>query len=153
MKKNKTRIFIQPLLGVKKSIIVTDSYVGSWISRDYNTMMLVYNANFEPESALANISGFIEKTAWNNLPSYKFDISNWKEDVDLFMSGKYSKFSDKAKTLILEYSGSSEDRTTLHNILYPTAELREKFAIFFAEEMPPGCELYSIPLAEEEFYE
>lgn len=37
---------------------------------------------------------------------YTFDLCNWYEDWNMFMRGKYSKMTDKAKDLIKEYRWS-----------------------------------------------
>ena len=48
------------------------------------------------------------KHDYKNKQIYIFDLSIYKHDYDLFILGKYSKFSEGAKNKILSYFNSNE---------------------------------------------
>lgn len=54
-----------------------------------------------------------------------YDISNWSEDIELFLQGKYSKMSPIAKTVIEEYhtfyeNGKPQMVMSIYASLFPT---------------------------------
>lgn len=56
---------------------------------------------------------------------YIFDVSDYKQDIDLLLCGEYSKFSNRLKSAILRYNKDKADFKKLeegrymHAVLYP----------------------------------
>lgn len=77
---------------------------------------------------------------------YVLDISEWAMDIEMFLSGKYSKFSDEAKKMIQKYHTYNKDNIYIHYyaVLYPKEKLSilgNKSSIqYVIENYGPGFE-------------
>lgn len=80
-----------------------------------------------------------------------FDISSFKNDVELFKQGAYSKLSPELKSKILSFYQYSKEGK-MYQILYKSAKLREQLEIVFDVELNPRQELYSKPEIIDETY-
>lgn len=54
------------------------------------------------------------------------DMSEWALDIDLFIQGKYSKFSKEAKEMIEKYHTFNKNKIPIHiyAVLYPTMKMK-----------------------------
>jgi hypothetical protein len=79
---------------------------------------------------------------------YVFNLRGYKNETEFFLGGEYSKFSDKAKKIILKYYnditefGKLLDNRPTHTILYP-----DFYREAVAKELQIGIEYLPIELA------
>lgn len=71
---------------------------------------------------------------------FVLDMSEWAMDIQMFLAGKYSKFSKEAKTLVEDFHTFNENEIPVHiyAVIYPTLEmtlLNDKNAIDYIVEM------------------
>lgn len=113
----KSKIFLYPLLGIRKGeeFVPTETYIcwdGLYSENNYK-YICVYNINrnlkfklFEDKvlksHELLEMATIIDK----NTQLYVFDLSKYKNDIDMFLNGSYSNFSISSKNKILKYFGN-----------------------------------------------
>jgi hypothetical protein len=110
----KSKIFIYPLLGIKKGtkIVPSETYIswGTKISTEDMKLVCVYNTvvteeymNFETHVLLKH-SRLCDYTKINSTTSvFIFDFSDLSDDWFHFINGKYSKISMNIKRKILDF--------------------------------------------------
>jgi hypothetical protein len=83
---------------------------------------------------------------------YVFDITDFKDDIELFIQGKYSKLSQKLKNILCksESPSTGEMYSNIYKILYRTQDKREKLEKLIGEKLSDDAELCSSPDIEEE---
>lgn len=95
---------------------------------------------------------------------YQFDVPTaFQREYDLFMKGKYSKFSDEYKKRILDFHktdemarqlGTTVENTKIYGILHKSKILKEEIEQRIGTSLHESEEVYSIPYDNEEtFYE
>lgn len=97
-----------------------------------------------------------------NLVLVTFTLDQFKEDHKLFLEGKYSKFSEKAKNAIgnhfnFKTKGNKEIiHEPIYKILYPNKKDRDALAELLLDHNDPplkeDAEIYSIPDKEVETF-
>lgn len=113
----KSSCFLYPLTGLSynSDVITYLDYI--------NDYKLLIDASNVTDEYFKTIIKICEEEIEPNL--LLVDLSEWKLDIDLFLEGKYSKFSEKAKKTILSYWKFSNipkeplDKFTAHVGLYP----------------------------------
>lgn len=84
---------------------------------------------------------------------YTFNISYYKTDIELFIQGKYSKFSEELKELLCNRSGTKNIMLSeIYKILYRTQERREKIEELIGQKLDDDAEVASSPDIETEIY-
>lgn len=117
----KSKIFLYPLLGIKRgtSVVPSETYLGwndTYACADMKLICL-YDTRTDQEYKQFEMNVLLKH---NRLHDYKvineeqsvfvFDFSDLKEDWDHFINGRYSKLSKKTKEVVLnffeKYSGN-----------------------------------------------
>ena len=84
---------------------------------------------------------------------YTFNISYYLKDVELFLQGKYSKFSKELKDLLCSKSGIKNIMLSeIYKILYRTQERREKIEELIGQKLHDDAEVASSPDLEDELF-
>ena len=127
----KSRMFLYPFLGIRRGVSITpiESYV-SWtgISELQDKKLIcVYELSenddfklFEKTKLLGNpkFSSFYELP--DNKGAYMFDYTNEGEVWNMFVKGKYTKFPDDKKKIILKFfEGNISNHNLITSYLYP----------------------------------
>ena len=117
----KSKIFIYPLLGIKRgtSVVPSETYFGwndTYTPEDmklvclYDTRTDLEYKNFESNVLLKHTRLYDYKVINTEQSVFVFDFSDLKEDWEHLIKGKYSKLSKKTKATILnffeQYSGN-----------------------------------------------
>lgn len=123
----KSKVFLYPILGSKHSDIKPiNTYITSNKEHKYKLLCLfklednIEFIEFEKKYLLNNklFEDYIQITETEGL--YIFDLSNYQEDFDSFLEGKYSRFSDKLKNRIKQYYGiNSANYAFIETYLFP----------------------------------
>lgn len=160
----KSKVFLYPLLDIKKGekYVPAETYIGwdtLYIPGDYK-FICIYNCKrtvkyklFEDHAIKQNkhFESHFELEPGKQL--YVFDYSDYKHDYDMFIKGKYSKFSIKTKDKIIKYFGKiGKTSNYIKSFLYPE-DYHEEYAE--ALEVPIDSikdvyEVCSIPNMEKE---
>lgn len=154
---NKSAYFILPLLEL--NVNRDKNFINTYLLSknhdfDFNTLYLeLYN----PIDKLERNSNYIGKfdTTDNNV-MYIFKIPDfYLSEYELFLSGQYSKFSDKAKMIACKSVAGKDGitNTNIYGILYKTDERRKYIENLVGEKLHADAELCSIPNLEREIYE
>ena len=126
----KSKIFLYPLLGIKKGNIVPSETYLSWndsYGPEDAKLICVYDSdytstflNFE-ENVLLKHNRLCDHVRLNpNLTICTFDFSDLKDDWMLFIDGKYSQMNDLIKRKILTYfEKNSGNYVYIQSYLYP----------------------------------
>jgi len=135
----KSKVFIYPLLGIKKGIdFVPENTYMCWDTL-YNTgdykLICSYIVEDSPE-----FRKFEERVIFSNKHYhdfheidkehmlYAFDLSSYKNDINLFLQGKYSKLSDDTMEIILNFFGDDgQIAQCVLGFLFPE-EVHDKYA-------------------------
>lgn len=117
----KSKIFLYPLLGIKRgtSVVPSETYLGwndTYVSSDmklvclYETRTDQEYKNFEANVLLKHNRLHDYKVINAEQSVFVFDFSDLKEDWDHFINGRYSKLSKQTKDVVLnffeKYSGN-----------------------------------------------
>jgi len=96
--------FILPLAGVSKSKFGGDlNFIDTYLKKDLTS---IYVEVFDSILVQGAIPEYKEFTDANDKTYLEFSINpNFKSDVEKFIEGKYSQFSNRAKTIIRTNSG------------------------------------------------
>jgi hypothetical protein len=135
-KKTLTSQFLMPLLFEDKqfSRIIPDYYtfINAYIA-DFdkpmhdNRIILVFNKKQKDLPELDRIDYYTRKIKDDEQFVYVYDIpDNLSENYTHFLLGKYSKFTDRAKQIILNFWDAGED-TLLYGALYRKGDAIPKF--------------------------
>jgi len=120
--RTKTTLFVLPLLGLEKEIVITDNFKNAYLDIKNKQCVIVYKS----KRKLINIG---------NLDNF----------LDLFLKGKYSQISNQNKFQILSFWGLTK-RSKLYSILNPKDFLFEDTGILSSR-----VEIFPPPLVKEEF--
>lgn len=136
----KSRIFMYPLLGIKRGVSVTPietyiSWEGYYEPHDCK-LMCVYHLRkdsefilFEKERLLNNKLFCDFKLLENDKAVYVFDFSCYKQDWLKIINGKYSKISNVYKKHIENFYGKKDNNYAyIESFLYP-----QKYYSIYAE--------------------
>ena len=127
----KSRIFAYPLLGIEKGATATpiQTYM-SWTNQytiQESKLICTYHLrndmefrNFEKHKLIGNKLFFDFKEIEDNKGVYVFDFSNYAEDWNHVINGKYSKLSAFYKKNIENFIGrKSSNYAHIESFLYP----------------------------------
>lgn len=136
----KSRIFLYPLLGIKRGVSVTPiktyvSWEGKYAPEDRKLVCLYHlrndpeYTNFEQSVLFKNELFEDFKEVEGNKGVYIFDFSKHKDDYDNFLFGNYSRLSPATKSRIKAYLGTKFDnRAEMESYLHP-----ERFFTLYAK--------------------
>ena len=83
-----------------------------------------------------------------------FDINKYKSDVDLFIQGKYSKFSQELKDLLCKnQTVKPEMNSQIYKVLYKTEDKRLEIEELVGQKLDDDAELASSPNIDEEIWD
>lgn len=153
----KARHFIMPCLGKNKDFWHYDTWLHNcYIGPDTNDIVLVYRFGKNPkylefENSLRNYPNyFMTSEPTYDLTCFHFRIpKEHKKDIELFIEGKYSNFSEKLKNKILNFHGFKPFGKTW-KILYKDSKLREQMELDFGVVIHKDLDLFDIPVLTEE---
>jgi hypothetical protein len=163
-KRNLVSSFILPLLSKKPSenrdwFSWNEFFINGYLSDNLEELILVYRfypnesySSFETKlKQHSNYLGFNDPNYF--LVAYRFNINSvFKEDIDLFLQGKYSKLSKAAKHKIVSFHKLNR-RDELSKILNRDEEYAKQLAdILGLDNLDEDLELFSRPNPVEEFY-
>jgi hypothetical protein len=136
----KSRVFLYPALGIRRGVSVTpiETYMG-WdgkFSVEDRKLCCLYHLRddedfrqFEKNKLLGNPLFFDFKQVKDKKAVYVFDFNQMANDWDAVVKGKYSKLSQKHKTIIRNYIGlTSPQLPYIDSFLYP-----ERYFKLYAE--------------------
>lgn len=127
----KSRIFLYPLLGIKKSFgpTPTESYIswdGTYLMNEcklicvYPTIDTEDFKKFERTRLFANKYFHVYYELENNTSAYVFDLRSHEQDWSNFLMGKYSKFTKDTKDKVLDFfSHKPAGKEYINSYFYP----------------------------------
>ena len=157
----KSSLFLLPMLGGTRRLYMWDKlFVNAFINADQhqNSICLLYRFSGDTiflkfEQALKKFRTF--KDTYDPSPyfvMFVFDVpSNYIEQFNLFVNGKYSKFSPEYKSKIMEFH-SFNIHGEMAQILFQDEKRRLRLQEELDAEIEPGSELLSIIDIEEETF-
>lgn len=127
----KSRLFLYPLLGIKRGGSVTpkETYM-SWdnvYTLDDNKLIVVYH--LRDDSEFKRFEDNVQKNKYfetffeldDETGAYVFDFSDLKSDYKKIINGKYSKLNDDFKINILKFfKNHSKHQSYIQSYLYPS---------------------------------
>jgi hypothetical protein len=163
-KRNLVSNFLLPLISKKPSenrdwFSWNEFFINGYLSDNLEELILIYR--FYPNESYScfetklkqhpNYLGFNDPNYF--LVAYRFSInSTFKEDIELFLQGKYSKLSKVAKHKIISFHKLSR-KDSLFKILSRDEEYAKQLAdILGLTNLDEDLELFSRPNPMEEFY-
>lgn len=149
----KSKLFLCPLIELpKKGDYLIDGTYLYW-NKEFNidnyNFIVTYKNNvdgfitFEKDVILKNKS-LIACFEEGKLSIYIFDLSKWKDDIDLFLKGAYSKLSKNTKFKIFQYENFNS---------IPTKAIIENGKVPFTVHIALFPELYYEHASKELLYE
>lgn len=135
-KENWSDAFLLPLTGIKKDTKFNKKTHLFWNEYTINDYKLMLTLTYEDKKdfleycrgymfPVMNKKGYLlESYDSENKSTFVLDMSEWAKDIEMFMIGKYSKFSEEAKKIIKKYHivvGKEVDTIPIHILasLYP----------------------------------
>lgn len=127
----KSKIFLYPLLGIKRGTSVTpeETYIswnGKYSPEDvklvclYKTRQDEEYKNFEANVLLKHSRLYDYVKVNDNSSVFIFDFSDHKVNWQMFIEGRFSKFDNKIKNKILDFfEKNSGNYVYVHSFLYP----------------------------------
>jgi len=157
----KSSLFLLPMLGGTRRLYMWDKlFVNAFINSDQykDSICLLYRFSGDTiflkfEQALKKFRTF--KDTYDPSPyfvMFVFDVpTNYKKQFNLFVDGKYSKFSPEYKSKIMEFHGFNI-HGEMAQILFQDEKRRLRLQEELDAEIEPGSELLSIIDIEEETF-
>ena len=158
----KSSLFLLPMLGGTRRLYMWDKlFVNAFINADQHkdSICLLYRFSGDTiflkfEQALKKFRTF--KDTYDPSPyfvMFVFDVpTNHVQQFNLFVEGKYSKFSPEFKSKIMEFHGFNI-HGEMAQILFQDEKRRLRLQEELGAEIEPGSELLSIiDIEEETFY-
>lgn len=157
-RENLCTYFVLPLLKINKDIFVSGlNFVDSFLTRDGKDIFVWVNETTFFLNRVALNPQF--ETTWNDTSGNKyiqFSIpEKWHADVQLFIKGKYSLMSEKAKQMIRQHSGlqyrerRETDKVIVTDIrllaLNRSIAVRELWQVHYGVTLDEHDELLSLP--------
>lgn len=126
----KSKVFLYPILGLRSSSIVpVETYIaweGMFTTDDYKLACIFHLRedsefiSFEENVLLKNPYFIDYKELSIDKGVYTFDLSDFKEDFDALIQGKYSHLSEDTKKKIRQrYGSNSHNYAFINSFLYP----------------------------------
>jgi hypothetical protein len=160
--KNKSSLFVTPMLGGTRSVWHYNRlHFNTFIDKDNKLIQLLYKNSNDPlflnfKKAVTQFKNYQthEIIADGKLKYILFTFKvpeQQKKHYDLFLNGKYSKFSRDFKLKILEYHELEVDHF-IGQILFRSKRRKAKLEKKIGEVLPDGAELFSIPNFKDELF-
>lgn len=155
----RTTTFLLPLLNKSKQELKTDSYfVNAFISDDHEYLCLLYRYTGTNLYKLFEEKILKEKLCVKHVEYDKYHVmylfkipSEFRKDVEHFLEGKYSKFSDTLKRQILKFYGGTKENA-VSQIVNKSSQLKKLIEKDLKLTLPDDIELASKPILEQEIY-
>lgn len=156
---SKTTTFLLPLLNKSKQELKTDSYfVNAFISDNHEYLCLLYRYTGTNLYKLFEEKILKERLCVKHIEYDKYHVmylfkipSEFRKDVEHFLEGKYSKFSDTLKKQILKFYGGAKENA-ISQIVNKSPELKKLIEKDLKLILPDNIELASKPIIEQEIY-
>ena len=146
--------FVLPLTGYSRSELspyLINAYLGDvdLLDWDTNSPDIFVLLKFSGDINFYNLEKSLEKhdmfnTSYSLLRGefimFVFTLTKFKQDLKLFRKGKYSKFSQPAKTLILRNRSAN---SPMKSVLFKEESLREYWENRLDAVLPENSELWS----------
>ena len=157
----KSSLFLLPMLGGTRRLFMYDKlFVNAFIAAEQHNdcIVLLYRFSGDTiflkfEQALKQFNNF--KDAFDPSPYFVVFVftvpSTYRRDYDLYIDGKYSKFSPEFKSRIMEFHGFNI-HGEMAQILFQDDKRRLRLQEELDAEIEPGSELLSIIDIEEETF-
>jgi hypothetical protein len=157
----KSSLFLLPMLGGTRRLFMYNKlFVNAFIAAEQHEdcIVLLYRFSGDTiflkfEQALKQFNSF--KDTFDPSPYFVifvFDVpDSYKAQYDLYVNGKYSKFSPEFKSRIMEFHGFNI-HGEMAQILFQDEKRRLRLQEELAAEIEPGSELLSIIDIEEETF-
>lgn len=144
---NKSVYFILPMIGISSNYRnLINCYLGDSKYPKYNYNKILVELKFKDNYILKNeyLTEYYETE--KNTVIYVFDVPDkFEKDFFLFLTGKYSKFSDNYKKHILSFIQIRPVQNSyVYKILYKTTDLKLKVEESIGQELPDDAEICSI---------
>ena len=157
---NKTSTFLIPILNKTKLQLKIDSYfVNAYISNCHTYLCLLYRYTGTNLYKTFEESMITDKLCVKHIEydryhvMYLFKIPDeFKKDIEHFLEGKYSKFSDTLKQQILKFYGDSKKNSVIAKIIYKSPDLKKLMEKDLNIRLEDTIELASKPILEQEIY-
>jgi hypothetical protein len=136
----KSKVLLYPALNINRGVSVTPiqtfvAWKGYFTTEDRKLCSLYYERNdlefknFETKVLKGNPLYHNSEKFLKDINVYIFSFDSLKRDWDMFIAGKYSKFTEKHKNNILNYyKANSANYAFIESYLYP-----ERFFTIYAE--------------------
>ena len=151
--RTKTSLFILPMIGGNRRLLFYDSLlINAYIKREKRTnyIVLLYRKSrkkvfkefIQLIQNLKHFSSLEEPNKHCYVVTFKVP-SKYKQNFNMFLNGKYSKFDDEYKLNILDFHRYDIDGR-LGEILFKAPRRREQLERQLNAKLPEDSELYSI---------
>lgn len=143
--------YILPLVKRSSHDFKDGKFVASYLDLEQVQVVVEVEEMQEVYKSFANYSFSVDK-GYKTYIFYDIPV-NFHNDVAMFMSGKYSQFSDEAKSYIRKYSklpystgydGKIKKSVWFH-VLDKSDKLRASLERALGQELPANAELASLP--------
>jgi len=144
---NKSLYFIMPMIGISSNYRnLINCYLGDSTYPKYNYSKILVELKFKDNNILKNIYLEDSYETKQNTCIYVFKVpEEFEKDYYLFLQGKYSQFSDKYKSKILnQVQIKPIQNSYVYKILYKTADLKAELEERIGQELPTDAEICSI---------
>lgn len=154
---NKTSAFLLPLINKTKHQLKYDTYfVNAFLSEDRRQLCLLYRFTGTRHYKEFEDNMLKEKLCIKHIDydpyhvMYLFRIpDHFREDIEYFLQGRYSKFSNTLKSLIFRFYGSSTE-TIIFQVIHKSPQLKEMIENDLHVRLDDDMELASKPIPEHE---
>lgn len=135
----------------------TKGYINSYLyntKEDINEYQHIYILMSEEDILYIKHKRYITHAKTNEGFLYTFNIDSYKNDVQLFIKGKYSEFSQELKDLLCKKQSIKNIMLSeVYKILYRTDDRRKMIEELVGESLHKEAELCSIVDIADEIYE
>ena len=142
--KNLNRVFILPMVGIDYKRRLPSNFVNSYLTKEYE-IMLAFDKTRDCDEIFYH---FLDRTTTSN-KNFKSHVEYddeiiiglqipeiFKDDVDKFLKGAYSEFSEYYKRILCQYYGKTTIKenhaVTEYNVIYPEDFKRKQIAEYLS---------------------
>ena len=156
---NKTSTFLLPLLNKSKYQLRTESYfVNAYISDCKEFICLLYRYTGTELYKKFEMNMMVDKLCVKHIEYDKYHVmylfkipDEFKQDIEHFLEGSYSKFSDTLKKLIQKFYGGTKESIVCQTI-YRSETLKKMIEKDLQISLEKDAEFASKPIIENEIY-
>lgn len=173
-KPNKCCVFVLPMCDINHKSMPKNFFINCYLNYDKgkDNYQIVIVLERPPDGSLA-LDHFIDYVIYNKNFSHREDYDDEivlffnipesnKSNYELFLAGKYSKFTDQFKKQLESYHGNARCKANYevftYDVIEPTDAKRLQIAqrLYSAKDLPKGLllidEVYDCPNLEKEKY-